>query len=170
MPKFLRHLLLLVLATAYLWASAHMFGCGSTNVSLDTDSPGGGGGGGSSSETCDDTEDSVSTGDFTATILGDLCDSPYPWVPTEGTLNLSCTTTEDDEELARNTTDSTVDNTTVTCGTGDGATSVVYYCQDGIVYEEEVGADSELYDSITLDCEIDEEGEATMTEEELVVS
>lgn len=168
MFTILRPIIFTIIAIAFLWLSAPMFGCGSSNVSLDTDPTDGNGG--SSSDACDDTEDTYATGDFAVAITGDLCQTPAPSVPEEESLILSCTTTENDEELARNTTDSTVDNTTVTCGTGDGAASVIYYCQDGVVYKEEVGEDAELYESITLDCEVDEEGEATMTEDELVVS
>lgn len=167
MYKTLQFIVFLVLSVFYLWVAAPMLGCGSSNVSLSDDPDSGGSSG---EDSCDDTETTYATGDFAVTITGDLCRTPAPSIPEEGTLILSCTTTEDDEELARNTTDSTVDNTAVTCGTGDGAASVTYYCQTGVVYKEEVGEDAELYESITLDCEVDEEGEATMTEEELVVS
>jgi hypothetical protein len=123
MTKILRYLYLGAFVAVFFWLAPPMLGCGSSNVSLGGDSNGGG----SSSDLCDDTETTYATGDFAVTITGNLCRTPAPSVPEEGSLILSCTTTEDSDELARNTTDSTEDNTTVTCGTGDGAATATYY-------------------------------------------
>ncbi len=146
----------------FLKLASGMLGCGSSDIQFDNN---GGGGGGSGTISCDDTGDDVATGDLLAEINGNVCKTPAPWLNGDS-LVLSCTTTETDGDLARNTTDSATDNTTVTCGTEE----VLYYCVDGVVYKEVTDGNTALYESTTINCTVDGDGVGEITEEELVIS
>ncbi|MBF0107178.1 MAG: hypothetical protein HQM16_17850 [Deltaproteobacteria bacterium] len=114
---------------------------------------------------CTDTGEAMTTGDISVTVSGTPCNAPSPSSSTEGTLILGCDTPSDRDASAAD-----VDYVTVSCGTGAGATEEIYYCTEGIVYNDNGGDGIAITASITVTCTIDGDGEATLSEEELVIS
>lgn len=169
MTKIIHSFCRFFLTITLLWFAWPMLYCGSSSVQLD---PTGDGGPGALS--CDDTGEDVATGDLLAVINGNVCKTPAPWLSTNVDLSvsliLSCTTTENDVELARNTTDSTTDNTTATCGTGDGADTALYFCTEGVVYKEETGTDTALFSNTKINCTVDGDDVGELSEEAFEIS
>ncbi|MCP5463696.1 MAG: hypothetical protein H7A33_01595 [Deltaproteobacteria bacterium] len=105
----------------------------------------------------------MSSGDFSAVFTGEACNAPDVTAPESNQLILDCT--------SRDTDNSVSDYVTVTCGSGDGAESDIYFCFDGTGYRDGGSSDdTELYDQTTLDCVIDGSDNGSIGEEETVVS
>lgn len=142
-----------------------VFACGGGSVELGGSSVDLDNSGGSTSTNCEDSGDSLTTGNITALQAGTICNTPTPSSAQSGTLILDCSQPEN-----RTTTATTTDITTVSCGSGSGQASTNYYCENGIVIQDDGGSGTELFDQTQVTCTIDDDENATLSADELIVS
>ncbi|MBU0504572.1 hypothetical protein KJ708_01150 [bacterium] len=166
--KFLRFFLLFLFLALTVHSGLMMMGCGGTAVDFDssgdgTDDDGGDDSGGDAD--CDESTGPTTFDSLTILIAGTACNAPAVTTPDdndsleENELLLGCSD--------RTTTDSETDYTAVTCGSDDEGTKNLYYCSEGTVYKAGASSDTELYVTVKLTCDTDDD---TLEEEEMIIS
>ena len=165
----------LVLLSLVFFASSSITNCGGGSVDLGSgsdvvfDEPGSGDSNTAEVEDtgdeCSDTGEAMTTGDISVEVSGTACLAPSPSSTETGVLILGC-----NSPTARTASDAAVDYVTVTCDTGSSEDSVVYFCSAGAVFRDNGETSLEISETATVECTVDGEGAATLTEDGLVIS
>lgn len=151
-------ILLVILPSIFLSPQFLLLGCGNTSVDLDDGSTVDLGGS-SDDPACDDTGDDLTAGEtITVVLSGDVCNAPAYTDNSGETVSLIL----DCSDRTTENTDS--DYVTVSC---PGETAA-YYCVDGIVYRNDGGAGTALFEDTEITCVGAEDAE-TIEEDELII-
>lgn len=114
---------------------------------------------------CSDDGSTVSTTNLTAEVSGEPCNTPSPSTAETGVILLDCGT----PSPGRTTTDNEADFTTITCGTGGGADIAAYFCTDGVIFKDDGATTEELFETVEINCALDDNGNGTIIEGELII-